>query len=76
MVAEYPSRSKTAWVTGQRAAVSEPDKDALMQCSDCYAMSIFEKLRAVLLVFKWFAHCCGQSRCAGGQRHRRLLQRT
>ena len=29
------------WVTGQRAGVSEPDRDALVQCSDCYARSIF-----------------------------------
>ena len=32
--------SIVTWVTGQRAGVSEPDRDALVQCSDCYAKSM------------------------------------
>ena len=31
--------SIVTWVTGQRAGVSDPDRDALVQCSDCYARS-------------------------------------
>ena len=41
----------------ERAGVSEPDRDALVQCSDCYARSILAETEV------WVAESAGHDAC-------------